>query len=135
MVLLHEREVRHEAASGLSRLVILLVSTLRHGSVETLVNRITRHRTFLRTLLPNQVPQDDFHLGSSSCGTFFLTSSSTNNNGMSVRKYNCWSRHRDADVEFCLPTINSISTMNRHDVVGVRKEKVILIALNCEVGN
>ena len=45
------------------------------------------------------------------------------------------SRHRDADVEFCLPTINSISTMNRHDVVGVRKEKVILIALNCEVGN
>ena len=39
----------------------------------------------------------------------------------------------NANVEFCLPTINSISTMNRHDVVGVRKEKVILIALNCEV--
>ena len=32
--------------------------------------------------------------------------------------------------ELCLPTINSISTMNRHDVVGVRKEKVILIAHN-----
>ena len=63
---------------------------------------------------------------------FIMPQSSTNNNGMSVRKYNCWSRHRDADVEFCLPTINSISTMNRHDVVGVRKEKVILIALNCE---
>ena len=31
-------------------------------------------------------------------------------------------------IKTCLPTINSISTMIRHDIVGVRKEKVILIA-------
>ena len=31
-------------------------------------------------------------------------------------------------LKTCLPTINSISTMIRHDIVGVRKEKVILIA-------
>ena len=31
-------------------------------------------------------------------------------------------------MKTCLPIINSISTMIRHDIVGVRKEKVILIA-------
>ena len=36
--------------------------------------------------------------------------------------------HESYIIKTCLPTINSISTMIRHDIVGVRKEKVILIA-------
>ena len=83
-------------------------------------------------VMPRRIPDFPDYFNSIS---YFLVHQQQRNVCSEIQLLVSTSRHRDADVEFCLPTINSISTMNRHDVVGVRKEKVILIALNCEVGN